>query len=289
MIKYIHCLGTSYTAGGGFEFTGNNAKRSKILKQIYGNLDEELTQNNFSYPGQLQKLLSTVKVINHGKNGYGNDRMYRIVYDIINDNFNKDEHLFLLEFSGLGRKEYWLNEINDYVILNYWIDWDTLTLKNKVDIANSYWYDTEDVTNILRLEEPFFLKYYNKTFNVEAEIKQNYRDIDFFLSYINSMNINYFFVKSNDDNNPTKKFTYGDGKYFKHSTDFIDFTYINGLEIDIETRNQYVDKHNGYVSNKIVGQTIYNSLIDMGFLDLEKVDIDYKNLRSLKLRKENII
>jgi hypothetical protein len=289
MIKYIHCLGTSFTAGGGFEFTGNNVKKSKILKQIYGDLDEELTQSNFSYPGQLQKLLSTVKVINHGKNGYGNDRMYRIVYDIINDNFNKDEHLFLLEFSGLGRKEYWLNEINDYVILNYWIDWDTLTLKNKVDIANSYWYDTEDVTNILRLEEPFFLKYYNKTFNVEAEIKQNYRDIDFFLSYINSMNINYFFVKSNDDNNPTKKFTYGDGKYFKHSTDFIDFTYINGLEIDIETRNQYVDKHNGYVSNKIVGQTIYNSLIDMGFLDLEKVDIDYKNLRSLKLRKENII
>jgi hypothetical protein len=158
MIKYIHCLGTSFTAGGGFEFTGNNAKRSKILKQIYGNLDEELTQSNFSYPGQLQKLLSTVKVINHGKNGYGNDRMYRIVYDIINDNFNKDEHLFLLEFSGLGRKEYWLNEINDYVILNYWIDWDTLTLKNKVDIANSYWYDTEDVTNILRLEEPFFFK-----------------------------------------------------------------------------------------------------------------------------------
>jgi len=263
MIKYIHCLGTSYTAGGGFEFTGNNAKRSKIL--------------------------NTVKVINHGKNGYGNDRMYRIVYDIVSDNFNKDEHIFILELSGLGRKEYWLNEINDYVILNYWINWDTLTLKNEVNIANSYWYDTNDVTTILKSEEPFFLKYYNKTFNVEAEIKQHYRDIDFFLSYINSMDINYFFVKSNDDNNPTKKFTYGDGKYFKHSTDFIDFTYINGLEIDIETRNQYVDKHNGYVSNKIVGQTIYNSLIDMGFLDLEKVDIDYKNLRSLKLTKENII
>jgi hypothetical protein len=285
MIKYIHCLGTSYTAGGGFEFAGNDKERSKILKQIYGNLNEELTQNNFSYPGQLQKLLSTVKVINYGKNGYGNDRIYRIVYDIINDNFNKDEHIFLLELSGLGRKEYWLNEINDYVILNYWIEWDTLTIKNKVDIANSYWYDTEDITNILRLEEPFFLKYYNKTFNVEAEIKQHYRDIDFFLSYINSMDINYFFVKSNDDNNPTKKFTYGDGKYFKYSTDFIGFTHINGLEIDIETNNQYVDKHNGYVSNKIVGETIYNSLIDMGFLDLIKVDIDYKNLRSLKLRK----
>lgn len=283
MIKHIHCFGTSYTAGGGFEFNGHCTTRANTLKSIYGNLNEELTQNNFSYPGQLQKLLHTVKVTNHGKNGYGSDRMYRIAYDIINDDFNKDEHIFLLEFGGLGRKEYWLNKINDYIVLNYWIDWDTHKLKNKVNIANSYCYDANDITAILNKEEPFFLEFYNKTFNVNDEIKKYYRDVDFFLSYLNSMNVNYFFVKSSDDTNPSKKFTYGDGEYFKFNNDFIGFTHVNGLEIDIETDNKYADKHNGYVSNKIVGETIYNSLIDMGFLNLAKVDIDYKNLRNLKL------
>jgi hypothetical protein len=79
-----------------------------------------------------------------------------------------------------------------------------------------------------------------------------------------------------------KCFTFGDGEYFKYHTDFIKFTNLNRLEIDMETRRKYIDNHNGYVSNKIVGETIFNSLIDMKFLNLEKIDIDYQRLKNIK-------
>jgi hypothetical protein len=64
---------------------------------------------------------------------------------------------------------------------------------------------------------------------------------------------------------------------------------ISNLEIDKETLNQYIDKHHGFVSNKIVAQTIYNSLIDLGFLNCEKINIDYKGLKNLKLSQRTII
>ena len=87
MIKYIHCFGTSYTAGGGYEFDGDSPFRNqdseyiinlkKETKQKYPN--EEQTQYNFSWQIQLQKLVDSnkIKVLNHFKTGYGNERIYR--------------------------------------------------------------------------------------------------------------------------------------------------------------------------------------------------------------------
>ena len=138
-IKYIHCFGTSYTAGGGFEFESINCHKNKNLLNYYGNLNEEFSQFNFSYPGQLQKLIGNdIKVYNHGKNGYGNELLYRKVYEIITEpNFNNEENIFLLEFSGLGRKEFWLNEINDFIIVNYEIDWQKMARNQTLKIEET--------------------------------------------------------------------------------------------------------------------------------------------------------
>ena len=78
-IKYINCFGTSYTAGGGFEFDGDK----NPLNNLYSGLETPLTQFNFSYPGQLKKILDeNVKVTNYAKNGYGNDRTFRKIYEL---------------------------------------------------------------------------------------------------------------------------------------------------------------------------------------------------------------
>lgn len=289
-IKYINCFGTSFTAGGGFEFETEYKPRAEILKTLYGNIDETLTQYNFSYPGQIKKLLPDIEVNNYGKNGYGNDRVFRLAHDIISDsNFKKDEHIFLFEFGGLGRKEYWYNELNDFIILNYYIDWENKKLKDILYLANSWWYDSEELKSKLEKEESLFLEFYKKTFSFETEIKKYYRELDFFISFVESKKINYFLLSAFDESYSHKNFTYGDGVIFKKHNDFIRFSNINNLEIDKETLNQYIDKHNGYVSNKIVGQTIYNSLIDLGFLNYEKVNIDYKGLKNLKLSQRTII
>lgn len=283
-IKYINCFGTSFTAGGGFEFDGYSKGRCDFLKSFYNIDNEELTQFNFSYPGQLQKISSDFKVINYAKNGYGNDRMFRLTYDLItSENFDSSEHLFLFEFGGIGRREFWYEPIGDFIVMNYWVDYDTKKLKNKVDLAHSYCYDSKEMEDFLEKDELLFLEILSKTFNFDCEIKKYDQDIYFFISYLNFKNINYFIVTSPIDKKDDRYFTFGDGLFFKKSDDFIKFTNINNLEMDIETNYLYNDKHNGYVSNKLVGQTIYNTLIDRGYLNLDKIEIDYSGLRTLKL------
>lgn len=285
-IKYINCFGTSFTAGGGFEFDGQSLGRNDFLKSFYNNIDEELTQFNFSYPGQIQRLNSNIKVTNYAKNGYGNDRVMRLAYELITSiDFNPSEHIFLIEFGGIGRREFWYNPINDFIVMNYWVDYDTKKLKNKVNLAQSYCYDTKEMQIFLEKDEPSFLEIFNKTFDLYHETKKYQQEIDFFIAYLESKNINYFIVNDVVNNKSERQFTFGDGIFFKKSNDFNKFTHINKLEIDIETNYLYNDKHSGYVSNKIVGQTIYNTLIDKGYLNFDKIDIDYMGLRNLKLPK----
>ena len=55
--------------------------------------------------------------------------MMRITNDIVNDipneefnywnSFEKQEHLFLFEFAGLGRNELFSNTLNDFIVTNY--------------------------------------------------------------------------------------------------------------------------------------------------------------------------
>ena len=120
-IKKIYAYGSSFTQGGGFEWEGYN----KInLNNFYSKFapEEEQTQFNYSWPGQLKKLSGGVSVINQGKSGYGLERAIRLgMEDVMTErNMRKlDKTLFLFEFPSLGRKEYYFNPIDDYIISNY--------------------------------------------------------------------------------------------------------------------------------------------------------------------------
>lgn len=281
-IKYINCFGTSYTAGGGFEFDGDK----NPLNNLYSGLESPLTQFNFSYPGQLNKVLGeNIKVTNYAKNGYGNDRTFRQIYELVNDkNFNKDEHIFIIEYAGLGRREFWFNPINDYIVSNYWFNFDTLKLKDMVYLANSYGYETKKMSNDLKKYEPLFLEFFKQTLNLKNEIKLNEQNIEFFSSYLNQHKLNYFYTTDIFDSNSGKNFIFGDGEYFKQSNDFLRFSEYNNLSIKNETAGIDKDLHNGYISNKIVGLTIYNKLVELEFIDSNKIDIDWKELKNFKLK-----
>ena len=95
----------------GFEFQSDS--NNIELKKFYN--EQPLTKENYSYPGQLQKLIGNdIKVYNHSKSGYGNERMYRLAYDVLNNKTTNKEKLLLLEFSHIGRKEYYSKSINDF-------------------------------------------------------------------------------------------------------------------------------------------------------------------------------
>jgi len=286
-IKYINCFGTSYTAGGGFEFeTGKIYSRE--LSSYYSTYDEIQTQFNFSYPGQLQKLVgNSIKVYNHAKSGYGNDRLIRLAYDLINsENFNKEEHIFIFEFAGLGREEFFLNSLNDYIICNYrteYDDNDNLEFKFN-DIAKSYVYDDFNVRRELLKFKDLFETYVENFVNIDVEEKKLVRDADLFLSYLEKHEIKFLFsvppiLNYHHDN--FFRIQFGDGRYFKNSDNFVKFTDDNNLRIYDETSGEINDMHSGLLANKLISYSIYNKLIEKKLIESSILNIDWKYYKSL--------
>jgi len=280
-IKYIHCLGTSFTAGGGFEFDGNHTQ--ELRRSLYKNVNEELTQYNFSYPGQLQKLVGKDKIVlNHAKQGYGNSRLIRKSFDIINEfDFNTDENLFIFEFAGLGRDEFFFKDLNSYIVCNY----ETI-YKNENEIefkylgsAKSYNYDTFEEIQTTEKYDDFFQTYVTHFLNFKDQSSKIMRETEMFLSYLESKNINFLFSLPpmiKNDYDASREIEFGDGKYFKKSTNFVQFMDFNNLSITNETSNKYADGHCGIKANKITADCIYNKLVDCGYIDSQKNIIDWE-------------
>lgn len=270
-IKNIHCFGTSFTEGGGFEFDSPQ-KNTELLKSIYKSTKEELTRYNFSWPGQLEKLLPNIKVFNHAKSGFGNERMYRVADEIISDdNFNKDETLFIFESSWLGRKEYFLNSIGDYVIFNYTF---RKTHEDMTGVGYNYLYDNKEIQQKLDKFKKILLPFFDQTFKeeeVELKILRNGR---FFLSFLEQKKINFLFVDSflldeiKDKNKVTFKVeneTYEDLGQLVHSKKY---------SINNETSGKINDEHLGYFGNKLVAATVFNKLIKEQYIYESQIDVN---------------
>ena len=270
-IKNIHCFGTSFTEGGGFEFDSPQ-KNTELLKSIYKSTKEELTRYNFSWPGQLEKLLPNIKVFNHAKSGFGNERMYRIADEIISDdNFNKDENLFIFESSWLGRKEYFLNSIGDYVIFNYTF---RKTHEDMTGVGYNYFYDNKEIQQKLDKFKKILLPFFDQTFKEEEVELQILRNCRFFLSFLEQKKINFLFVDSflldeiKDKNKVTFKVeneTYEDLGQLVHSTKY---------SINNETSGKINDEHLGYFGNKLVAANVFNKLIKEQYIYESQIDLN---------------
>jgi hypothetical protein len=289
-IKYIHCFGTSYTAGGGFEFESDYRCNKDMLLSIYGHLNEEFTQYNFSYPGQLQKLVrKNIQVINHAKQGFGDDRSIRLAYDLIQNNYFKNEqNLFIFEFSGLGRDEFFLKEINDYIVCNYNIDFDS---KNNfrfkyIGSARDYHYDTKEIREKVDKYDNFFISYLENFGDLDSFRSKLERQSNMFITYLESKNINYLlitppFIGNNLDT--SKQIEFGDGIYLKKNNDFVKFINENKLTIRYETTQNILDDHAGLNANKIASMCLYNKLVLDGYIDENLIDIDWVQYDKLTL------
>jgi len=198
-IKKIYTFGTSFTEGGGFEFdkptpTYNNDD----LHSFYGHLDEELTRENFSWPGQMKKICNNVEIINKAKSGYGNERLYRKTHEIIdNPSFKKDETLFIFEFSDVGRMEMYHNDIKDYIIINYYHPWPPTEKDVLISgFANTYYYDSRKTLDILERDKSFLTEYVEKSVDFYNKIDLLNRNIKMFISFLEYNEINYYILSS---------------------------------------------------------------------------------------------
>jgi len=274
-IKNVYCFGTSYTAGGGFEFD-----KDKKLVHLYKNLGIPLIQYNFSWPGLLQLIVGTdIQIHNLAKSGYGNERIFRKTLDVIQDKNGKtDDSLFIFEFSGLGRKEYFFNELNDYVICNYNFDDNDNALMH--GIANGYFEDTDTTKELLTEHEPLFKEFMQKTINFKNQHIIYERNLLLFISFLELNNINYL-INGNIFLNPKMGNTIPNFSnkilQFKDKTgkvgDLVRYFNSYNLTLEDETRGIIKDGHCGYVGNKIISEMIYNQLIDFGYLNSNKVEL----------------
>jgi hypothetical protein len=250
MIKEIHCFGTSYTAGGGFEFE-SKFKHTKLLENYS---EEPLTQFNYSYPGQLQKIIGDdIKVFNHGQSGFGNELMYRKSFDIIESSNRMDDKLFILEFSSLGRKEIWSNTHNTHLIVNYNFN-DDLSVW-VTGISELYYFTDIHVENSLRgIVEPFI----KETINFEVQEKLVNQNTEFFIDYLIHNKINFLVVQD-------PLYEKSKTKILPYTIDFgndirnmINYSTIHKLTITDETNGRIIDGHGGFKWAKIIASKIAN-------------------------------
>jgi len=279
-IKNIHTFGTSFTAGGGYEFDSNGKR--EILYNLYKHLDEELTRYNFSWPGQLNKLLKShkIQVHNHAESGYGNQRMYRYTYDIINSkNFNKDETLFIFEFSGVGRQEIFLNSLNDYIIFNFR---DNDHLNEKWDgAAHRYFYDDVETFNEVEKSLKLIRQYHEMVYDYEERQKELQRNNTFFLRYLESLGINYL-IGQYPYVPITKERNHIDFELLDNHTVHFNGDNIMGLNtyyqnadfsITRETFGKIEDGHASLLGNKNIAINMFNNLIKYNFIQDNELEV----------------
>lgn len=306
MIKKIYTFGTSCTAGGGFEFECKyphrdlrgkitNKNRGDFIKGIYS--ETPYTQNNYSWPGQLQKLVSNdIQVINISKQGYGNERIYRKFYDIVDDvHFNTDESLFLFEFSDLSRKEFWHNPSNNHIIMNYLAD-DNDT--DNCSLAKSYFYDNKSDRMIYNKDFYLFKQFRDNFMEVDNQSREISRNILIFINYLKYNKINFLITAPPELIHPyysshleemSKYYIYfGWDNGVKYNS-FHRFADLESLRIIDETNLAYRDTHPSLFANKIISKNVFNKLIELNYIRGTKYQLPKLiNFKENLIKKINI-
>jgi hypothetical protein len=93
--------------------------------------------------------------------------MYRKVFEVIeNPHFDVDVDVLFLEFSDVGRKEFWDNDLQDFVILNY-----SFEDNQHFGLANKYWYDSKETQLLLNDKKDFYKKYIKNCLEVNTQFE----------------------------------------------------------------------------------------------------------------------
>lgn len=261
-IKNIYSFGTSFSNAGGFEF-----HRKPHMVDFYKPLGIELDKTKVQYLYLLSKLLDNkMKCINFAKDGFGNERVYRKIYDITMGNgFKPEENLFIIEFSDLGRKEFFVNKDNRYGIINY-------NVKGERDVefrGSSYNYTKEIYSENLFEVENLFKLLFRKTFDFKEEVDKVHSSIYKTISYLELLKIPYILLDAPSHLYDRNQITLLINEIYKKRLLTIKgdriFKYVgeNGYSIKDETNGLVDDLHFGYHGNVIFSKMVYNKMIEL--------------------------
>ena len=284
-INKIYTYGSSFTKGGGFEFHLDEfGPISDFYKKTFP--EEEFTQFNYSWPGQLKKLINSnsnnkISVINEAQSGYGYERVIRRCTANINENYkNLSETLFLIEFPSMGRKEYWYRPINDYIITNFHYkiegsedEFNFVINDDKVHydththgIASTYHIDDEETKDVIRLNKSVIEEFNSITLDFPELVKKMSSEILNFLSFLDRHDINYLIVTRPFLNMDFEKWYKGYEKrevhYIGDSCDIWYYFSSQNLDIKTETGGISMDGHASLIGNKNIASIIHKKILE---------------------------
>lgn len=281
-ITEVHTFGTSFTAGGGYlwDLTDEFIDTHPVLKHrlnLQNNYykEEPKTMFHYSWPGQLQKLfdkffgLNQIKVFNHAKEGFGNETMYRITNDILwddNNFINASDKIFIYEFSSLGRKEFWSNSIDDYIVLNYGTGRTDRLASRSINnlnymILQQQYLVNDSKRNPEKYEDivPIAKSHLKEFMNLEKQMELCELNNHMFIDSLMYRNLSFYSIGAT----PEYPLDEIKNKFidFGGYSDFVDFAFNHGITITNEPNLYIKDSHLSLSGNKIVAEIIFNKIM----------------------------
>lgn len=298
MIDKIYAFGTSHTAGGGFEF---NTTDDKPNPNIYKKFIDSENHFDYSFPSILSRMID-IPVENHAKQGYGWERVTRKIFEVISrEDFKSDSSLFLIECSSFDRQEFWNNLINDYVIVNSHPN--EMHEVETISIANDYFYQSNEMSDMIHGLKPDFSKFLHTTSNVDKLIEKLQINFLFLISFLEKNNIRYYLTNGDIPLPPQlQKFTNHHNKILSYQ--LYDFkkkeqrTVENWVEeasffeitITHESTQKVKDNHQGYSVSEFIAETIYNRMINDTLISGQLKEIDFvKKWNDIKNRLRSVL
>jgi len=247
MKEFLYVNGTSITQGGGFE----EYKYRTDVRDSYKlkNIKLPNSQAECSYPFSISKQLN-LELINDAKSGSGAKRTLRTTYDWINKNHHiLGKTIFLIEFQSGIRIDFYIEEYKKYFVLNAHLNKD-----GKIDwTVVSDWY-VQSNNSIVKLNNKYkdrVENYLYNFWNIDEYLKNDIMYANLLLSYMNSLNLTYFF---SDGLGTSDIFLKNKINHIFDQTDIWQYGRNNKLLIKDEVNNE--DNHLGYYGNQIIANNI---------------------------------
>ena len=284
-MKTIYCFGTSMTSGGGYEFT-SKSKWNKIPSVYHDIADVNMNQKFFSWPGQLQSLSDSFKVVNMAKTKVGQEYIWRTSFELIESLSDEqiEKSIFLFQYAGIGNKEVYLNILGDTINVNYnyeSADYKNIpklidsklhkeiieSLKNSImltGLSKNYLFDDKKIGQIFETHKNEIESYIRNTSNMDREIEYIARNNKMFESYLSQKGVNYVILDKIKWNTPYEE------------SPFLSENYNE--TITCETDEFVKDNHNNLTTNRYIAGYIFNSLINYGLLNEKEINVEYPYL-----------
>lgn len=195
----IHCFGDSWTDGIGVECApgmGSIPSSDKYDKNW------DIEKNKYSWPGQLQSLLSDgVSVNNKGVCGYSNDEIYKEIIQSIWNNEIKSGDLVIVALSSIIRQPlhflYTQHGVDGFTSYS-----NAVFMHYKKGYMNDKlnWIESIENQNIKTITNDVYMDYIVNRFNYDLLYEMNMHYICNLQIYFEKLGVSYLFTNAFEQN-----------------------------------------------------------------------------------------